>query len=1056
MKKYAILLVIMTLMLAGRAYAESVTVEGENYGTIGFDAKVLKGNDMSGQAVMEVLHQKRTGVKYEIPYQVSVSEPGNYNMVISSSMVGVGYTNDYFVSVNNEEPIPVNEAKVLGDVNSSTFPNLFRTYEIGPVSLHEGANTVTFIIDLEDTRDDGNVAFYLDYFTIAPLASGISSLKPTGPCGVFEKGRDVTFDMQYSGKTAEEVQYDFAATDFWGSTVIKDTMELAKGTNKKYTLNLGAFDTGWYRLRLYTADTKTVVYETTFSVVPPIAERIQGDTPFAADFASQAVLKSDTLMKDLAKTLKYAGIDWVRERYMWANVQPNAATYNYEDPDKRAKVFADEGINVSNTFHDIPGWTNVNNLFDVYRFQKTMAKRYDGKTQAWEIYNEQDGGFLKVSADNYAAFYKAAALGVVDSGAAAKVAFGGLCQDLGYNVFTDLMMKNQVSRYSDIYNFHSHSTYSGNRVDTIRTAYLSDNIELKAQYAEHQPAWITEAGLAMPLNGNDAPTHEQLMSQARYAVVSTMQSLASGVSKHFWFIWPAYVENGYEWGVFSKDGCTNPVYASEAVMTYKLGKGIYKGSLKRDDAEGYVFDNGENDVLVAWTPMPTTITLQSDQDVYLTDLMGQEKRIPSIDGAIQVDISYYPSYITFAGEMPVSEYYPRQYQFNNDKKLEFNDAERIILQQSFDELQQGQEVVKYRGYQFTPEKTVNMTVTVNNFNNKAMTGTIQGQLDGYDVQIADGGQVTIEAMSSAVLQVKLIPVSEPEYGVAKYLQFTGDFAGEKTSPTVSCINLTDTRPVENLTLFAGQDQPKSWDLTNITGGAAAGATQEDVLTFDLKFAGGDRWFYPKLQVQDPAALADTDGIAFWVKADAASVGAGNHNMFAYLRDGRWYFLGNMPHIYLTEDWVQVKRSWSDFVLFSSPLGQVDLRKFDPTLIDYISIGGNFRQDQIRYSIKDFGYYTNGDDQTGEEQNAVAFAGIKDGGNYRPEELRDITVTLPAKDYKKITVMATDQVIEPAAQAGNELRLDLSGLPKGDYTLRVIGEDSAGYKTAGSVRILVSR
>lgn len=1061
--KAGITAVLVAALIAGvfpamSVSAEAITVEGENYSSIGFNARIDRGkSDMSGGEVLVVDGAPQSGRSYEVAYEVDVPEEGNYNLEVISSPVAMSWTNSYAVSINSEETVNMTDGDMQSELNTPSYPGMFRKYKIGPFYFKRGINTVTFIIDLNTTREmDGHVVFYLDCFKLDSSGAGISMLKANGPCGVFEKGTSVVYDVSFGGGTKKDASYRFVVTDFWGSKVAENTIQCGKEQLKHFRLNLGKFDTGWYQLQIYNGATGELEKETSFSVVPVVAERYQGETPFAADFASLSTLPNETRLKEMQKTLKYAGINWVRERYTWADIQPNAKTYNYTDMDRRVEIFSDDGIKITMPYAGTPSWTNVNNLFDVYNFQKNAAAHFDGKIQAWETWNEQDSTFLEVGADVYAAYCKAAALGVKDSGADAKVSFGGLCIRLDDDFYADLMLKNDVSSFSDFYNLHAHSAYSGNRVEKLDVPYVQKNREWKAQYAKNQPFWMTEAGIAMNLGGNAAPTMDQLMSQARYAVVSTAQSLASGVSKHFYFVWPAYVETGHEWGIFNKNDESRPAYASEAVMTYVLGKGEYKGSLKDETIEGYVFDNGKNDVLVAWTDMAATMTLKSDHDVRVTDLMGQEKIVKSENGEVKVDVSYYPSYISFDGEMPVSEYYPAHYSFDEDKQLTFTDAQRIILQQNFEN--HNQKVNKKVGYELERGKTEKMSVTVYNFNNKPMTGSIRGELDGFDVQIADE-EIRVEAMSSKMVSVTLVPTGkEANIGDMKNLKFVGTFDQQDTSPSVSVVRVNDAPVIETFNLFEGQNDANNWDITNIAAvGSVKATNQEDgSVAFDFSFTGSGWWFYPQMKIKDASILKDTDGIVFWSKAEKGSALAGNHNVFAYLTDGRQYSLGDMTSIYFTEGWTQIKIPWSSLKLYLSPLGPVDsdIRSFDPTLIDMMSIGANFSQPQSKYYIKDFGYYVEKDGTQGTDD-AISFEGLKNGSCYQPQDLADVKVTLPKTDYNKITVMLTDEIIQPASVDGNVLHLNLANTHKGDYVLRVICEDKRGYKTAESIRIFVA-
>lgn len=1028
-----------------------VMVEGENYKEIGFAAEFPRDlEDMSGGSVLKLIARPVSGSAYEVSYDVNVLADGNYNLSVVSSAVGVSWTNDYSVSVNGETEVAATDGKLLSEPDTPSFPGVLRKYDFGSFYFHAGTNTVKFMIDLNDTRWDGNIVFFLDYFTL--INTEISTLNPSGPCGVYEENTDVTYDVLFGRRAIKDNLYNLTVTDFWGETVFSNTVECPKGA-LSIPVNLGRFCTGWYKFRVYENDSETLLTETTFSVVPPLDKRVQGDTPFAADFASPATLKGEKRIDEMAQTLKYAGITWARERYDWPEIQPSKDEYKYDILKKRVDAFADKGIQTSVTYSTTPDWTNINNLFDVYNFHKNTTEELGDSVGMWEMWNEQDGVFLYVPADTYSAYYKAAALGAIDGDADAKVSFGGLCNPVKGNLFTNLMMENEVMSYSNIYNLHSHSLHSETvpLTNLFNKEMLQTHREMKMRYGEQEPFWITEAGLSMPLGKNKKPTEKQLAAQANYAVISTVQSLASGASKHFWFIWPEYLENGNEWGVFDSNDRSNPVYAAEAVMTYVLGKGTYKGAMEIDGAEGYVFDNGTNDVLVAWSDTPKTITLHSDKEVRVTNLMGLETTVHSENGTVSIELSSEPVYISFDGALQPEEYYPMQYSVDNDRNLIFDDAQRIVLQQKFEG--QDPKIMKYRGYECIPGKTEQITVKVYNFNDKAMTGTIHGKMEGFDVQIANPS-VKVGAMSSVDVSVMITPTGEAVAGKTSYLKFTGIFDDKETSPSVSAVRLRDTTGIEPKALFENQEKANSWNVAAISGGSSATATEQadGSLKFQLDFSGTGWWFFPTLDVNNASVLKDTDGIVFWSKADSGSAGAGSHNMIVYLNDGRQYYLGDeVSSTYLTDDWVQIKIPWSDFVLQYSPLGIGEARSFDPTLISKIALGGNnFSQNSISYCIKEVAYYAQEKQQ--EEPNVI-FVNLSEGGEYCSGELNDIQVTNVKN--QKLRMILNDETFYTASADETTLHLNFSGLCRGKYTLRVVSEDANGYKESETVTFYVA-
>ena len=1026
------------------ANAEEKMIEGEKYSRANYAPLYSAADDLSGGGGIYSYYSfgsTKPDVCWE--YDVEMEEEGYYGIIVVSSDVGVTYTSNYYVSVNDSEPTPVEDYKLIEKVRFSTWTSWMSKYNVGNYYFKKGKNKVAFHIDTTDTQSTNSVVVYLDKFDIVKEPFEIKRVTSDADCNVFIPDSTLRFNLKFKGYCPAGMSYHYKVEDFWGSTVLEDSF-ICREKSTSHSINLGSLEVGWYKLKLMDVNGNAVYDDVLFSVVPDPKKRYEGDTPFAADFASMHLVSSSEQVRKLASAVKLAGVSCVRERFNWTVLQTEAdKPYNLDYMKQTLDILHKKGFKVSDILSDIPNFRKNTDLFALYDVMKSVAGSYKDEVQMWELLNEVDGNFAQWTGDEYSAMCKAMALGVEDSGADAKKSLAGLCIYVENSLMTDLMMKNDIMNYSDIYNLHCHVNENKDLVQDIDMQDLHNHRELKMVYdKDNKPLWLTEAGIYQTMH-NGTLNDWQYDKQARYLIYSTAGSLAQGTSKHFWFISVPYIEGEYDMGIFSNSFEPRAAYQAEAIMTYVLGKGEIKGKFDSESADGYVFDTGSGDALVLWTDEPRDITLRSDKDVRLTDMMGGERIIPSIDGKITFGISHCPTYISYDDKMPLEDYYPVSYKVNGDIDAQYDEPDRVIIRQEFD---QDQAAAKKAGYKLAPNKEEKFKTIIYNFNQKPVTGKLCAEIDGYKVTFGQE-TVTVPAMSEVSVDCILTPLGEPEYDIKKMLRIYTELSSGVSSPSVSCVYVIDDREELPTEPYAPSEDAAAWDVTNITANAKAEASKKDgAVEFSLQYNGGGKWFYPYLKVNDPESLANTSGMMCWVRTDKEFIGMGNFNMFAYLSDGRQYCLGTTTDIVFDSNWIKIKKRWKDFVLFTSPLGAMDVREFDPTLIENIAVGCNPSVDHVVFQLRDFGWFS----EEEVEEDAIEFSGID---TLQPTA---VEISLPKKDYNSIRLMLTDEEFKNFTVDGYKVYADLTGVKRGRYILRVIAETEDGYKEYANTEIVVDR
>ncbi|MBS7298804.1 MAG: hypothetical protein KIG65_06950 [Eubacteriales bacterium] len=1059
------IIAFLLVLLAGfeAVFAATVKVEGEKYSSMSINPVMRSRAEFSGNTIVEYLREPEGDKEHYIEYKVDVPKDGAYQVNVVSTLLASAYTADYYVQANGGETIDAGmEYTIISKVTSSTYPDTIEKYNLGTLGLKKGENIIRFIINTADIRSDKLIAFFIDYFELVEVPFGIKRLENCEALNVYEESQKVSFNVLFNTTVPEQKKFRFVIKDFWSAVVLEDEF-LVRGGVSEYLLNFGRFQRGWYTIEVFEDDNK-LAYNT-FSVVVPKKERAKlDDSPFAVDFASsQLVRGGKENVENYIRAAELAGFTWVRERYHWITLEPSDGNYKFEVSDADLKPFEDSSLKIVNAFHGTPSWAREKvkdlptNLFHAYEIHKELATRYKDIVDTWEVWNEEDTIFCSEPADFYASFMKASAIGVSDANVGASTVVGGFASRPTHSAYIDLALQNDVMSYSDAYNYHYHLADTGDDVTqyTPKTDFRS--LIADAYDRQNQPVWVTEAGMYMPVATGGSPSRGQLLEQARYLVTSTAQSLSLGTTRHFWFVLPSYVEEGRELGTFYASGNPYPCYSAEATLTDVLGRGEYIGELDNlpDFAEGYMFDNGKNDVAVVWSEHGDKATLKTNSPVSLVDIMGKEKVISPVNGEVTVDISHYPVYIVFDGKSSEENYYPQKFIIGKNETHTFDTAERIVLQQYF-----GNEEVqapKLQGYQLKFNKATEMTLNVYNFNDSEQTATIRAISPKGVVITPAEVSIPVAAMSMEPVIFTIKYTEEADPNVTNFLKFEGEVAGNSISPSVSRIFAYKEVETDNVTYFEGSDNPAKWDGSNIVETAdpaviTAGTTPGTVM-FDLKFNGGNRWFYPFFYIDDPTVLRGSTGVCFRIYAEEELQDI-SLNFFAYFKDGRQYYLGHSKGKQVKAGWNQIAIPWDHLELFLSPYGNLDFRDFDTDLISHVSIGCNSnRYDDVEpYQIKEFGFYT--EEKKSAEETDIIIKGIEEKGVYKAADLEAIEVSIPAGEYTGIFVEVNDNDYENITINGNKLVMDMTSLSKGSYMIQVCAQSESNFVLRKVVNIYI--
>ena len=785
-----------------------VRVEGEDRISDTISGSVDESEAYSGGKALKSNFKRDDSVTKRVDLSVTVPETGTYSLtalVSTWKRLNCAYFDIYV----NGSYVYAAADNVLSEQSVSGKASM-RNLELTPISLRKGENTVSFVL-----QNSNRLVFVLDYIELqpnqTPTASGTIGYTstPTGDYSkqgiaaaeidVFTGSWDMTASLtisSFASTEAEAADVSVQIVDYYGNIVFEDSVKPVFGSYK-YTADLGKHPTGHFTLRA-TANGKTICSKE-YAVLPPVEDRdLELDSPFASDFASYHILADrPEIVGNYAAVAKLTGVSVLRERLDWIYTEWTQGGYDFSRSDSFYGSITEMGLDILPFISNAPRWvTDTGNkifmhaLSDVYTYSKKVAEKYADISKALEIWNETDY-FTYVPADMYASFYKAAALGVVDSGTSLPKMIGGLCEPIDKNPYLNILYQNEVFDYSDAFNWHYHIYEKTERpvtefIDGTKAGQFTNYANT---YLKTLPSWCTEAGIKLyPTPSGSDLSYAQQKIQANYMVTSACQSLAAGTDKHFWFILGNMPEDTGWFGSFGSKDQPFASVVTEAVMTQTLGKGIYKGELNSlpSGVEGHVINNGTDDVLVLWSSYGTDVTLSSSGNVLKTSVVGDREILKPTNGKITVYVSPEPVFITVDGCADASIYTATENEPAKaiSAKTDFSVGERVVMIQIWYDLTDTDAYLAARdnGYIVSAEGNT-ITLKLVNFNDFEVSGTVSGSADGYTVT-GSGETITIPAMSETEVTFTITPNGGTG---STYLTFEGVFNGSETSKSVSRI-----------------------------------------------------------------------------------------------------------------------------------------------------------------------------------------------------------------------------------------------------------------------------
>jgi hypothetical protein len=361
----------------------------------------------------------------------------------------------------------------------------------------------------------------------------------------------------------------------------------------------------------------TATPRTTPTRTPPVVE--PDESSFAVGW--NVGLRGDDAEPEhnsrVASAVQESGARWVRFQVPWFAVEPVNGQWNPEPSDRMIESMHAAGLNVLAAVAKAPDWAVSEDpekfLKEPAEFRELMtylSRRYAGKVQAWEIWNEANlahevGGYVNV--DDYVSMLAAGSAGVRAGDPDALVIFGGLTpngvmdptiaiDDVSYLNLAYLRSGGELSQWFDVLGAHAVSTHnppddnwpgpitSGHEGWNDHPSFFFRRVEaLRQVMIEHgdedKPVWVTEFGWSTQ---NQEPGREYAANNTEDEVARfVVRALEIAMDEWTWctgaFIWnlnwstlTEFDDHKYPSSALYEDWTPRPAY--EAVTEFLQGR----------------------------------------------------------------------------------------------------------------------------------------------------------------------------------------------------------------------------------------------------------------------------------------------------------------------------------------------------------------------------------------------------------------------------------------------------------------------------------------------------
>jgi hypothetical protein len=185
--------------------------------------------------------------------------------------------------------------------------------------------------------------------------------------------------------------------------------------------------TGWGFLlsittRGFATEQPTASNTFTFTLPPPITPTaLLMDSPFGINTAFNPGTPD---LNARLQAMQAAGIKWGRQDFTWRRIEHRKGEYDWTAYDKLVDQCRQHGLLIIGNLTDNPEFYDLKTpeAVEAYvAFARAAVKRYAGKVDYWQIWNEPNLGYLKGDVAHYAELLSAAGQAIHETNPQAKV-----------------------------------------------------------------------------------------------------------------------------------------------------------------------------------------------------------------------------------------------------------------------------------------------------------------------------------------------------------------------------------------------------------------------------------------------------------------------------------------------------------------------------------------------------------------------------------------------------------------------------------------------------------
>lgn len=476
-------------------------------------------------------------------------------------------------------------------------------------------------------QNDGGGATAFDQFEIQvgppaslAFAGTITSAKPGH---FFTPQETLAFSLSLTGPANLSRDVLISLVDVHGVTVASTTVYLPAGTARPVTfpVNFSPVPEGLYRLRATARD--ECLGETTVGVVPAAPAA----TPDPAKrFGTIAHLKNLTdadrdIMLDL---IARAGFGWVREGFLWHQLQPQAGQWSWARYDDLVDRARSRGISVLPVLCYTAEWASTAPVGTAAvearqwmpqaapwaNYVAQVVDRYADRVSTWEIWNEPNlASYWKPqpNAADYAALLAASYELIKERQPTAKVISAGLSTqtmdnptETANHEATFVAAMQAQGTVFDVVGFHPY-TVAGHTVTPAQheARFEATLANLTGALAGPVPLWFTEMGVS---------TLSRIVSEeaaADYQVIMLTKAAAlSSVEKSLVYCFRDTgtdpLEKEHHFGLVNADYTPKPGYFAVRHFIGKLSGMAFHARTQTQGVTLHEFRSGTRRVTVVW------------------------------------------------------------------------------------------------------------------------------------------------------------------------------------------------------------------------------------------------------------------------------------------------------------------------------------------------------------------------------------------------------------------------------------------------------------------------